>query len=98
MQRKLCDRIGVAVAKLKCPKPAPWIWMTGFPWPVSLYQIRTPLILASGMRSSDVVADWPALDCRVKGVRSQAPVRAELNSHVSLARADITLSRHDKTN
>jgi hypothetical protein len=49
------------------------------------------------MRSSDVVADWPTLDCRVKGVRSQAPVRAELNSQVSLARADITLSRHDKT-
>src|ERR1700676_3538242 len=49
MQRNVRDKIGVAVAKLKCPKPAPWIWTTGSPSPVSLYQMRTPLILASGI-------------------------------------------------
>jgi hypothetical protein len=56
MQRNVRDRIGVAVAKLKCPKPAPWIWTTGSPSPVSLYQMRTPLILASGIAFTPVLS------------------------------------------
>src|SRR5882672_1525016 len=34
---------GVEGAKLKCPKPAPWIWTTGSPSPVISYQSSTPL-------------------------------------------------------
>src|SRR5882672_6229819 len=34
---------GVEGAKLKCPKPAPWIWTTGSPSPVISYQRPTPL-------------------------------------------------------
>src|SRR6266496_3158359 len=33
---------GVAGAKLKCAKPAPWIWSTGSPSPVTSYQSSTP--------------------------------------------------------
>ena len=44
--RKCSASAGVAGAKLKCPKPAPWIWITGSPSPVTSYQSSTPLTCA----------------------------------------------------
>src|SRR6266545_910121 len=37
---------GVAGAKLKCAKPAPCIWSTGSPSPVTSYQSSTPFTCA----------------------------------------------------
>ena len=39
--RKRCESSGVAGSKLKCPKPAPWIWTTGSPSPVMRCQSLT---------------------------------------------------------
>ena len=44
--RKCSAIAGVAGAKLKCPNPAPWIWITGSPSPEISYQSSTPLTCA----------------------------------------------------
>jgi len=51
--------------------------MTGSPWPVSLYQIRTPLILASGIAFLRCCADWLAFDS-VQRRQQSSLVRAGL--------------------
>src|SRR5690242_1743971 len=42
MQRNSPLSSGVTGPKLKWPKPAPWIWMTGSPSPVISYHSRAP--------------------------------------------------------
>jgi hypothetical protein len=58
--------------------------MTGSPSPVPLYQIRTPLILASGFVFLRCWHRVAGLRLQCKYVRSQVPVRAELSSQAVL--------------
>src|SRR5579859_977150 len=77
---KCCESTGVAGSRLKWPKPAPWIWITGSPSPVIRCHRLTPLtsIIPSTEASSVVASSLKSDIGHVKlARRERAPHRAD---------------------